>query len=94
MDSVALDVFSLPHTHFEGQEYDCVVLCVDRHSGWMMAMPTLQEGLTAEKVGKWMAEKWDCFGIPSVVISDQGPPFEGKWWKTICARLGVNQMYG
>ena len=38
MERVALDVFSLPETKFEGKLFDCVVLCVDSHIGWMLAM--------------------------------------------------------
>ena len=33
MESVAMDVFSMPEVHIGKETFDCVVLCVDRHSG-------------------------------------------------------------
>ena len=33
MESVAMDVFSMPKVHMGKEVFDCVVLCVDRHSG-------------------------------------------------------------
>ena len=40
MESVALDVFSMPRTEWQGETYDAFLMCVDRHSGWMIAKPT------------------------------------------------------
>ena len=41
MFSVALDVFQLNKVSFQGKEFDCMVVCVDRHSGWIIAVPFL-----------------------------------------------------
>ena len=93
MDRVAVDLFALPAVTVNGQVFDTVALCVDRQSGWMVATPHLNKGLTAEKVAKDMLRHWDMFGIPSVVKSDNGPHFVGAWWRTICAALGVRTAY-
>ena len=93
MDRVAVDLFALPAVTVNGQVFDTVALCVDRQSGWMVATPHLNKGLTAEKVAKDMLKHWDMFGIPSVVKSDNGPHFVGAWWRTICAALGVRTAY-
>ena len=77
MSSVSLDVFFPEAVTWESQTYDALVLCVDRHSGWTLAMPTQRQGLTAEKVARYMLEKWEAFSIPSMVTSDQGPQFVG-----------------
>ena len=61
MDSVALDIFSMPPLLSEGKSYDCFVLCVDILSGWMVAIPESKAGLTGEKV----ALKCLRTGIPS-----------------------------
>ena len=37
MDSVCLDIFSMPTVEWLGQPYDAYLLCVDRLSGWMIA---------------------------------------------------------
>ena len=94
MHSVCLDIFSMPHTIWESQPFDCILLCVDRLSGWIVAAPTLKDGLTAEKAAHLILEKgWEPFGIPTTVHSDQGPQFTGQWWRTMCARLGIQQTF-
>ena len=72
--SVCVDIFSLPEVDLEGMTYDAAVVCVDRHSGWIIARPTQHKGLTAEKCSHLLLDGgWTHFGIPSVVTSDQGP---------------------
>ena len=94
MHSVCLDVFAMPPTTWEDVEYDSILLCVDRLSGWIVACPTLKVGLTAEKAAHLILDKsWDPFGIPTTVHSDMGPQFVGQWWRTMCARLGIHQTF-
>ena len=65
MDSVALDVFYMDQVQFQGVEFDCLVLCVDRHSGWIVASPQQRKGLTARKVALDMLDRaWGPFGVP------------------------------
>ena len=47
--SVCLDIFSMPPEVWCGTSYDCMLVCVDRLSGWIVAKPTQKIGLTAEK---------------------------------------------
>ena len=51
--SVALDIFRLPLVLFRGKSFDSVAVCVDRHSGWIVAVPCLNKGLT----GAFVAQK-------------------------------------
>ena len=39
MRSVAMDVFAMPEVTVEEETYDCVILAVDRHSGYIVAVP-------------------------------------------------------
>ena len=39
MRSVAMDVFAMPEVTVEGETYHCVILAVDRHSGYIVAVP-------------------------------------------------------
>ena len=39
MRSVAMDVFAMPEVTVEGETYHCVILGVDRHSGYIVAVP-------------------------------------------------------
>ena len=94
MTSVALDVFALPATEWQGQPYDSLLVCVDRLSGWVIARPCTKVGLTAERAAHMILDNgWESFGIPSIITSDQGSQFVGQWWRTMCARLGIRQAY-
>ena len=73
MASVCIDLFSLPKVDLEGQILDTLIVCVDRHSGWMVAIPEGKVGLTGAKVAlAMMKNQWRPFGVPSVITSDQG----------------------
>ena len=89
-----MDVFSPPATEWHGKKYDALLLCVDRFSGWIVSIPTQKEGLSAEKAAHLMLENsWNTFGIPQIITSDRGANFAGRWWKTMCSRLGIRQAY-
>ena len=93
MDSVSIDLFAMPEVTHDGVPYDTMALVVDRESGWMVATPHTNKGLTAEKVAKTMYRQWEMFGIPSVVSSDQGQHFASAWWRSLCAAHGVRVAY-
>ena len=94
MQSVAMDLFYMPPVKWEGTKYDTMAVCVDRHSGWMVAVPCLMKGLTGAKVARMMlANQWRPFGIPSLITSDQGTQFTNSWWQTMCAHLGIRHSF-
>ena len=93
MYSVCIDLFRLPPVTHEGEKFDTLAVCVDRHSGWIIAVPCLDKGLTGAKLAKMMLKEWRFFGIPSIVMTDQGSHFTSEWWKTFCAELGIRQAY-
>ena len=71
MSHVALDLFKMPPVEHDGLMYDTLVVCVDLHSGWVVAIPTLQKGLTGAKLARMMLNtQWRPFCIPSVVTGD------------------------
>lgn len=95
MSSVAIDLFFLPEVTFEGATFNTIVVCVDRHSGWTVAVPMEStgpdgEGITGARVAKLMLRhQWRLFGIPSLITCDRGAQFVGSWWRTLCAELGI-----
>ena len=94
MMSVSMDVFHLPEVTWQNQQYDAFLLCVDRHSGWMIAKPTREEGLTGEKAAHLLIDtSWGEMGLPSIVTSDKGSQFVYQWFATTCARLGIRQAF-
>ena len=65
MDSIALDVFHYPSTSQDGEEYDRILLCVYRLSGYLIAIPIrkprhedMDEGLTGKRAARLVMERW------------------------------------
>ena len=83
----------MPVVEFEGQKFDTILVCVCRTSGYIIAIPCQNKGLTAEKTAKMLYKEWENFGVPSVVTSDNGPHLASAWWQTMCARLGIRGVY-
>ena len=40
----------MPEVHIGKETFDCVVLCVDSHSGYVVAVPARKKGLLAKEV--------------------------------------------
>ena len=77
-------------TTHAGQEVDCAVVIVDRHSGWVDAYPAKKKGLTSKTVAQLMHERWlPIMGIPQEIVTDKGPHFAAQWFKTFCALKGI-----
>ena len=103
MRSVAMDVFAMPEVTVDGETYDCVILAVDRHSRYIVAVPGKKSkkkdkkdkhgvGLQAKTVANAMIRHWlTIFDIPAVICSDRGSQFVGTWFKTMCKHMGIRQ---
>ena len=101
MRSVAMDVFAMPEVTVEGETYNCVILAVDRHSGYIVAVPGKKSkkkdkkdkhgvGLQAKTVANAMIRHWlTTFDVPAVICSDRGSQFVGTWFKTMCKHMGI-----
>ena len=101
MRSVAMDVFAMPGVTVEGETYDCVNLAVDRHSGYIVAVPGKKSkkkdkkdkhgvGLQAKTVANAMIRHWlTIIDVPAVICSDRGSQFVGTWFKTMCKHMGI-----
>ena len=85
-----MDVFSMPEVHIGKETFDCVVLCVDRHSGYVVAVPARKKELLAKEVAVMMIRHLlTVFDIPRTICSDQGPQFTGGWVKAMCFLMGI-----
>ena len=101
MRSMAMDVFAMPEVTVEGETYDCVILAVDRHSGYIVAVPGKKSkkkdkkdkhgvGLQAKTVANAMIRRWlTIFDVPAVICSDRGTQFVRTWFKTMCKHMGI-----
>ena len=90
MESLATDVFSMPEVHIGKETFHCVVLCVDRPSGYVVAVLARKKRLLAKEVAVMMIRHWlTVFGIPRTICSDRGPQFTGGWFKAMCSLRGI-----
>ena len=101
MRSVAMDVLAMREVTVEGETYDCVILAVDRHSGYIVAVPGKKSkkkdkrdkhgvSLQAKTVANAMIRHWlTIFDVPAVICSDRGSQFVGTWFKTMCKHMGI-----
>ena len=85
-----MDVFSMPEVHIAEKVFDCVVLCVDQHSGYIVAVPTHKKGWLAKEVAVMIICHWlTVFSVPRTICSDRGPQFTDGWFKAICFLMGI-----
>ena len=101
MRSVAMVVFAMPEVTVKGETYDCVILAVDRHGGYIVAVPGKKSnkkdkkdkhgvGLQAKIVANAMIRHWlTIFDVPAVICTDWGSQFLGTWFKTMCKHMGI-----
>ena len=101
MRSVAMDLFAMPGVTVEGETYDCVILALDRHSGYIVAVPGKKSkkknkkakhgmGLQAKTVANAMIRHWlTICDVRAVICSDRGSQFVGTWFKTMCKHMGI-----
>ena len=90
MESVAIDKFAMPPVRQSKGVYDCVVLCVDRHSGYLVAVPANDKGLTAEAVPRQMISQWlTVFGTPKAINGANGSHFIGARFRSMCRLMAV-----
>ena len=103
MRSVAMDVFAMPEVTVEGGTYDCVILAVDRHSAYIVAVPGKKSqkkdkkykhgvGVQANTVPNAMIRHWlTTFDVPAVICSSRSSQFVGTWFKTMCKHMGIRR---
>ena len=88
--NVAMDVFCMPEVHIRQEVFDGVVLCVDRHSSYVLAVPARKKVLLAKEVAVMMICHWlTVFGVPRKNCSDCGSQFTGSWFQAICSLTGI-----
>ena len=101
MRSISMNVFAMPEVTVEGEVFDCVILAVDRHSGYIVAVPGKKSkkkekrdkhgvGLQAKTVAQAMIRHWlTVSDVPAVICSDRGTQFFGAWFCKMCKYMGV-----
>lgn len=60
-----------------------ILIIVDSHSRWI-DLHLMKNGTNATKTIDKLRESFTYFGIPSSIVSDNGPPFNGEIYKKFC----------
>ena len=101
MRSIAMDVFAMPEVTVEGEKYDCIISAVDRHSGYIVAVPGKKSkkkdkndkhgvAFQAKTVAQAMIRhRLTIFDVPAVICSDRGSQFVGSWLESMCKHMGI-----
>ena len=91
----------MPEVTMKGEVFDCVILAVDRHSGYIVAVPGKTSkrkdmmdkhgvGLQPKTVAQALIWHWlTVFDVPAVICSDRGTQFVGAWFRTMRKYMGV-----
>ena len=89
MIGVPLDVFPMPEVHIGKEVYNCVILCVDGHSSYVVAAPARKKALLAKEVTVRMICHWlTDFSVPRTIGSKRAPQFTGGWLRAMCSSWG------
>ena len=79
MESVAIDKFTKPPVRQDEEVYHCVILCFDRHSGYLVAVPARDKGIKAEVVaGQMISDCVTVLSAPKAFYSDNRSDFTGS----------------
>ena len=101
MTLISMEAFAMPEVTPEGEVFDCVILAVDCHSGYIVAFPGNRSkkkdkrdkqgvGLQAKILAQAMIRHWlRVFDVPAVICSDRGAQSVGAWYCTMCKYMGV-----
>ena len=90
MESVSMDAFSMPEVKVGRGTYECVVIVVDRHSRYLVAVLAKKKGLRAKDVAdKMIKHRLTMWNMPTTFCSDNAPQFTARWFKAMCAYMGV-----
>ena len=72
VESAGMDSFSVPEVHIGKEVLDCVVMFLDRHSAYIVAVPSSKKGLLAKGVAVMMIRHWlMVFSIRRTICSDR-----------------------
>ena len=90
MTSVPLDVFSMPQVHVRKGVFDGLVLCVDRHHGYIVAMPVCKKGFFAKRMAITMVgQHLTIFGVSLTMDNNPRPSLMGCLLKTMYRLIRV-----
>ena len=90
-ESFRLDLFSMPPCKMSDKKsgkiisFDTTLMCVCRHSGYIVACSATNEGLTGHEAAQILYRSQSTIvGPPQELISDKRSAVVSSWFKTFC----------
>ena len=87
--------FSVLHRDIAGplpscEGYKYLLTVIDRETNWFEAITV--RNISSHNVTKALVENWiSKFGVPEIIITDQGTQFQSDYFKDIARILGIEQ---
>ena len=79
---------SLPGT----KQYKFLIVAIDYFKKWMEVEPTVT--ITKAKITIFVWKNLICrFGVPNIIISDNGKQFDNPKFQNFCQDLGITNHY-
>lgn len=84
--SISVDaIVKLP----ESNDFDSIMVIVCRLTKMAHFLPFKEEGFTSEHLAKMFRSIFRLHGIPEDIVSDRGPIFTSKFWRSFASGLGI-----
>ena len=83
--------FSRVHIDFFHFDHRTFLLLVDSYSKWV-EIELMRNGTDCDKVLKKLVGLFARYGLPDVLVSDGGPPFNAQAFTTFLQRQGINVL--
>lgn len=80
--------FSRLHADFFHFEHKVFLLIADSHSKWL-EVEWMRNGTDASRVIRKFTKMFSCFGLPDVVVTDGGPPFNSALFVSFLEKQGI-----
>jgi transposase InsO family protein len=90
LEFISMDVLGPLPTSRRGNRY--ILVMTDRFSKLTVAVPMADQ--TASSVAQAFVDRWlACYGIPIVVLTDNGSNFASKFMAVVTQMLGIKHVY-
>ena len=73
----------------KSEEFDSILVVVDRFSKEVEFIPCTKSVSALDTTKLYLHHVWKHHGLPTGIVSDQGPQFTSQVMKDICKRLGI-----
>jgi hypothetical protein len=86
-----VDIWGRLHVDFFVMRQKYFLVVIDSESKWIEVY-NMPKGTDAQKVCESLSTLFSNFGYPSQIVSDNGPPFNSKYFVDFCSSRGIEVL--